>query len=160
MQIDILSASSLAQSRCRCGGYPQYKACRASISVTPYAFTLNFKQQDLNVKQGYNRTEHFDMILNHSRSSLLLTSCLLMVFPSHISLICFVFRYMSPRKHFMYEGHLESKERFAIKKYLLIIGKKKNMQVLSHTFTYFSTQSTWTLRHLSYRDTSLLIPSS
>ena len=39
----------------------------------------------------------------------------------------------------IYEGHLESKERFAIKKYLLIIGKKKNMQVLSHTFTYFST---------------------
>ena len=39
----------------------------------------------------------------------------------------------------MYEEHLESKERFAIKKYLLIIGKKKNMQVLSHTFTYFST---------------------
>jgi hypothetical protein len=38
-----------------------------------------------------------------------------------------------------YEGHLESKEGFAIKKYLLIIGKKKNMQVLSHTFTYFST---------------------
>ena len=38
-----------------------------------------------------------------------------------------------------YEGHLESKERFAIKKHLLIIGKKKNMQVLSHTFTYFST---------------------
>ena len=38
-----------------------------------------------------------------------------------------------------YEGHLERKERFAIKKYLLIIGKKKNMQVLSHTFTYFST---------------------
>jgi len=39
----------------------------------------------------------------------------------------------------LYEGHLESKERFTIKKYLLIIGKKKNMQVLSHTFTYFST---------------------
>jgi hypothetical protein len=39
----------------------------------------------------------------------------------------------------IYEGHLESKERFAIKKYLLIIGKKKNIQVLSHTFTYFST---------------------
>jgi len=38
-----------------------------------------------------------------------------------------------------YEGHLESKERFAIKKYLLITGKKKNMQVLSQTFTYFST---------------------
>jgi len=38
-----------------------------------------------------------------------------------------------------YEGHLENKEHFAIKKYLLIIGKKKNMQVLSHTFTYFST---------------------
>ena len=30
----------------------------------------------------------------------------------------------------LYEGHLESKERFAIQKYLLIIGKKKNMQVL------------------------------
>ena len=58
-----------------------------------------------------------------------------------------------------YEGRLESKERFAIKKYLLIIGKKRNMQVLSHTFTYFSTQSPWTLRHLSYRDTSLLTPS-
>ena len=39
----------------------------------------------------------------------------------------------------MYEGHLESKERFAIKKYLLVIGKKQNKQVLSHTFTYFST---------------------
>ena len=39
----------------------------------------------------------------------------------------------------IYEGHLESRERFAIKKYLLIIRKKKNMQVLSHTFTYFST---------------------
>ena len=44
-----------------------------------------------------------------------------------------------PHAHLIYEGHLESKERFAIKKYLLIIGKKKNMQVLSHTFTYFST---------------------
>ena len=39
----------------------------------------------------------------------------------------------------IYERHLESKESFAFKKYLLIIGKKKNMQVLSHTFTYFST---------------------
>ena len=29
-----------------------------------------------------------------------------------------------------YEGHLESKERFAIQRYLLIIGKKNNMQVL------------------------------
>ena len=37
------------------------------------------------------------------------------------------------------EGHLESIERFAIQRYLLIIGKKQNMQVLSHTFTYFST---------------------
>jgi hypothetical protein len=39
----------------------------------------------------------------------------------------------------IYESRSESKERFAIKKHLLIIGKKKNMQVLSHTFTYFST---------------------
>jgi len=60
----------------------------------------------------------------------------------------------------MYEDRSESKERFAIQRYLLIIGKKQNMQVLSHTFTYFSTFSPWTLRHLSYRDTSLLIPSS
>jgi hypothetical protein len=42
-------------------------------------------------------------------------------------------------KFINYEGHLESKECFAIKNYLLIIGKKQNMQVLSHTFTYFST---------------------
>ena len=41
--------------------------------------------------------------------------------------------------HDNYEVHLESKERFAIQRYLLIIGKKQNMQVLSHTFTYFST---------------------
>ena len=33
-------------------------------------------------------------------------------------------------KVYIYEGHLESKERFAIQSYLLIIGKKKNMQVL------------------------------
>jgi hypothetical protein len=39
----------------------------------------------------------------------------------------------------MYKGSLESKERFAIQRYLLIIGKKQNMQVLSHTFTYIST---------------------
>ena len=29
-----------------------------------------------------------------------------------------------------YEGHLERKERFAIQRYLLILGKKQNMQVL------------------------------
>ena len=46
---------------------------------------------------------------------------------------------LSHARHGTYEGHLESKESFAIKKYLLIIGKKKNMQVLSHTFAYFST---------------------
>ena len=44
----------------------------------------------------------------------------------------------------MYENRSESKERFAIQRYLLITGKKQNMQVLSHTFTYFSTQSPWT----------------
>jgi len=37
------------------------------------------------------------------------------------------------------EGLSESKERFVIQRHLLIIGKKQNMQVLSHTFTYFST---------------------
>ena len=40
---------------------------------------------------------------------------------------------------YMYEMCSESIERFAIQRYLLIIGKKQNMQVLSHTFTYFST---------------------
>jgi len=39
----------------------------------------------------------------------------------------------------MYEGRLESRKRFAIQRYLLIIGKKQNMQVLSHAFTYYST---------------------
>jgi hypothetical protein len=33
------------------------------------------------------------------------------------------------------------------------------MQASSHTFTYLSTRSPSTVRHLSYRDTSLLIPS-
>ena len=40
---------------------------------------------------------------------------------------------------YIHEGRSESKERFAIQRYLLKIGKKQNMQVLSHTFTYFST---------------------
>ena len=57
-----------------------------------------------------------------------------------------------------YDARSESKERFAIQRYLLIIRKKQNMQVLSHTFTYFCIWSPWTLRHLSYRDTSLLFP--
>ena len=48
-------------------------------------------------------------------------------------------KYIVPLCDTIYEEHLESKERFAIKKYLLIIRKKKNMQVLSHNFTYFST---------------------
>jgi len=39
----------------------------------------------------------------------------------------------------IYVGRSESKERFVIQRYLLIIGKKENMQVLLHTFTYFST---------------------
>ena len=49
------------------------------------------------------------------------------------------FQYEAPGRSQRYEGHLESKERFAIQRYLLIIGKKQNMRVLSHTFTYFST---------------------
>jgi hypothetical protein len=43
---------------------------------------------------------------------------------------------------FYYKGRSESKERFAVQRYLLIIGKKQNMQVIyiiSHTYTYFST---------------------
>jgi len=39
----------------------------------------------------------------------------------------------------LYEDFSESKERFATQRYLLTIGKKQNMQVLSHTFTYVST---------------------
>ena len=38
-----------------------------------------------------------------------------------------------------YEGVSESKDGFTIQRNLLIIGKKQKMQVLSHTFTYFST---------------------
>ena len=40
---------------------------------------------------------------------------------------------------YIHVGRSESKESFAIQRYLLIIGKKQNMQVLSHTFNYFST---------------------
>jgi len=40
---------------------------------------------------------------------------------------------------YTYELVSENKERFVILRYLLIIGKKQNMQVLSHTFAYFST---------------------
>jgi hypothetical protein len=39
----------------------------------------------------------------------------------------------------MYEEYPESKVRFAIKKYVLIKGKKTNMQVAAHTFTNIST---------------------
>jgi hypothetical protein len=42
-------------------------------------------------------------------------------------------------KRHIYEGYPESKVRFAIKKYVLIIGKKTNMQVVAHTFTNVST---------------------
>jgi hypothetical protein len=38
----------------------------------------------------------------------------------------------------MYVGYSEIKERFAIKKYVLIIGKKTNMHVVAHTFTNIS----------------------
>jgi hypothetical protein len=39
----------------------------------------------------------------------------------------------------LYVGYPERKERFAIKKYVLIIRKKTNMQVVAHTFTNIST---------------------
>jgi len=42
-------------------------------------------------------------------------------------------------KWLKYVGRSESKQCFAIQRYLLIIRKKENMQVLSHTYTYFST---------------------
>ena len=58
-----------------------------------------------------------------------------------IYLIICLFTYFCVFRSFtcLYVGRSESKERFAIQRYLLIIGKKQNMQVLSHTFTYFST---------------------
>ena len=75
------------------------------------------------------------------RTSLVISKQLSQVFSKKFALI---FCSCGPTQSLLfkfskYEGDLESKERFAIKKYLLIIGKKKNMQVLSHTFTYFST---------------------
>jgi len=45
----------------------------------------------------------------------------------------------TPEHDCYFEDRLESKERFAIQRYSLIIGKKQNLQVLSHTFTYFSS---------------------
>ena len=57
----------------------------------------------------------------------------------HITINNYVFCDVQKWNFPLYEGHLESNERFAIQRYLLIIGKKQNMQVLSHTFTYFST---------------------
>jgi hypothetical protein len=38
----------------------------------------------------------------------------------------------------MYVEYSKSKERFAIKKKVLIIGKETNMQVVAHTFTNIS----------------------
>jgi hypothetical protein len=70
------------------------------------------------------------------------TSFFLKKILAHFLVICpkrwmsFFVNYFSS---YFYEGHSKIKERFAIKKYLLIIGKKKNMQVLSQTFTYSST---------------------
>jgi len=69
---------------------------------------------------------------------LLVIKCVLRFSVHFLSEIFLILRRME-RDMVIYEGHLESKERFAIKKYLLIIRKKKNMQVLSHNFTYFST---------------------
>jgi hypothetical protein len=37
-----------------------------------------------------------------------------------------------------YVGYSKSKERFAIKKYVLVIGKETNMHVVAHTFTNIS----------------------
>jgi hypothetical protein len=76
----------------------------------------------------------------------------------YLCVCVYVYLYTYIHTH-IHVGRSESKERFTIQRYLLIREKKENMQVLSHTFTYFSTWSSWTLRHL-YRDTSLLIPSS
>ena len=62
----------------------------------------------------------------------------------------------------MYEGRPESKERFTIPRYSLIIiiiqKLNRSIQVLAHTSVYVSTQSPLTLRHQSYLGTSLCIP--
>jgi hypothetical protein len=39
----------------------------------------------------------------------------------------------------IYVGYPEGKERFAIRIYVLIAGKKTNMQVVAHTFPNLST---------------------
>ena len=49
---------------------------------------------------------------------------------SRINLLCSALQDNFIETPLYYEGHLESKERFAIQRYLLIIGKKQNMQVL------------------------------
>ena len=52
----------------------------------------------------------------------------------------------------LYEGHLESKERFAIQRYLLIIGKKKKKSKLRNVNKQeneFQTESKKKLRNTS-----------
>jgi hypothetical protein len=62
------------------------------------------------------------------------------IFFYHICATCFGMLYTpSSGRISNYDGRSESKERFVIQRYLLITVKKQNMQVLSHTFTYFST---------------------
>ena len=114
---------------------------------------------------GQNRLTHCSTYMFRHASSLQseghwCASCSACI--SAISITCITYYHSSAAAFFMlkHEGRSESKERFPIQRYSLIIGKKQNMQVLSHTFTYFSTQSPLTMRHLSYRDTSLLIPFS
>ena len=58
-----------------------------------------------------------------------------------------------------YESHPESKERFVIPRYSIII-QKLNIQILAHTFVYLSTQSPLTLRRFLYLSTSLYISFS
>jgi hypothetical protein len=96
---------------------------------------------DLMKKAGLKETKRAKIVVFMGARENQATSSLSIILPCAFNLlqqtIFYIFKVLN--RNVLYEGHLESKERFAIKKYLLIIGKTKNMQVLSHTFTYFST---------------------
>jgi hypothetical protein len=89
----------------------------------------------IHVFEGYNiQIENYIRILSYAPFQCKLpTVCSrILISKSYWNLLL-----KTSQKYKIYEGRSESKERFAIQRYLLIRGKKQNMQVLSHTFTYF-----------------------
>ena len=99
-----------------------------TVDVAQFSFwkTRNIRFQYLTVVQDLYITKQFILQISGHKSR-----CIIFNFRGSLSPY---FTTLSQD-----EVRSESKERFAIQRYLLIIGKKQNMQVLSHTFAYFST---------------------